>query len=45
MIEQAHWDTSKMSSKLVRDLDEYVASVRATKLAELTSNYEVWIFV
>uniref|UniRef100_A0A803LD83 Protein ROOT HAIR DEFECTIVE 3 homolog n=1 Tax=Chenopodium quinoa TaxID=63459 RepID=A0A803LD83_CHEQI len=40
VIEQASWDTSKMRSKLVRDLDEYVATVRAAKLAELTSSYE-----
>lgn len=40
VIEQANWDTSKARSKLVRDLDEYIASVRAAKLAELTSHYE-----
>lgn len=40
VIEQANWDTSKARSKLVRDLDEYIASVRAAKLAELTSRYE-----
>uniref|UniRef100_A0A7C8YEU2 Protein ROOT HAIR DEFECTIVE 3 homolog n=1 Tax=Opuntia streptacantha TaxID=393608 RepID=A0A7C8YEU2_OPUST len=40
VIEQANWDTLKARSKLVRDLDEYIASVRAAKLAELTSHYE-----
>lgn len=41
VIEQANWDTSKARSKLIRDLDEHIASVRAAKLAELTSHYEV----
>ncbi|KAL9247293.1 hypothetical protein vseg_020738 [Gypsophila vaccaria] len=40
VVEQADWDTSKMSSKLVRDLDEHIDSVRAAKLGELTSQYE-----
>lgn len=40
VIEQANWDTSKARSKFIRDLDEYIASVRATKLGELTSHYE-----
>lgn len=40
VIEQANWDSSKMRSKLVRDLDEYIVSVRTAKLAELTSSYE-----
>lgn len=40
VIEQANWDTSKARSKLIRDLDEHIASVRAAKLAELTSHYE-----
>ncbi|CAO2840185.1 unnamed protein product [Amaranthus hypochondriacus] len=40
VIEQANWDTSKTRSKLIRDLDEYIASVRDAKLAELTSSYE-----
>ena len=44
VIEQANWDTSKTRSKLIRDLDEYIASVRDAKLAELTSSYEVRIF-
>lgn len=41
MIEQANWDMSKMKSKLIRDLDEYIGSVRAAKLTELTTSYEV----
>lgn len=40
VIEQADWDTSKVRSKLVRDIDEYITSVREAKLAELTSRYE-----
>ncbi|KAL2899542.1 Protein ROOT HAIR DEFECTIVE 3 [Bienertia sinuspersici] len=40
VIEQSNWDTSKVRSKLVRDIDEYIDSVRAAKLAELTSSYE-----
>ena len=44
VIEQANWDTSTTRSKLIRDLDEYIASVRDAKLAELTSSYEVRIF-
>ncbi|XP_074301810.1 protein ROOT HAIR DEFECTIVE 3-like isoform X1 [Silene latifolia] len=40
MVEQANWDTSKARSKLVRDLDEHIDSVRASKLGELTSRYE-----
>lgn len=42
VIEQANWDMSKMKSKLIRDLDEYIGSVRAAKLTELTTSYEVW---
>lgn len=41
VIEQANWDTSKTRSKLIRDLDEYITSVRDAKLAELTCSYEV----
>ncbi|KAH9611043.1 hypothetical protein KSS87_006919 [Heliosperma pusillum] len=40
VVEHADWDTSKMRSKLVRDLDEHIASVRDAKLGELTSRYE-----
>ncbi|KMT05555.1 hypothetical protein BVRB_7g176770 [Beta vulgaris subsp. vulgaris] len=40
VIEQANWDMSKMKSKLIRDLDEYIGSVRAAKLTELTTSYE-----
>ncbi|XP_057549786.1 protein ROOT HAIR DEFECTIVE 3-like [Amaranthus tricolor] len=40
VIEQANWDTSKTRSKLIRDLDEYITSVRDAKLAELTTSYE-----
>ena len=41
VVEQVDWDTSKARSKLLRDLDEHIASVRAAKLADLTSLYEV----
>lgn len=39
-IEQAHWDPSKVREKVKRDIDAHVVSVRASKLAELTSLYE-----
>ncbi|CAK7356856.1 unnamed protein product [Dovyalis caffra] len=41
VIEQANWDTSKARDKLRRDIDAHVASVRAAKLSELTSSYEI----
>lgn len=41
VIEKANWDTSKVREKLRRDIDAHVASVRAAKLSELTSSYEV----
>lgn len=40
-IEQARWDPSKVREKLRRDIDVYVTSVRAAKLSELTTLYEV----
>ncbi|KAH1237758.1 Protein ROOT HAIR DEFECTIVE 3 1 [Glycine soja] len=40
VIEQTNWDTSKVREKLLRDIDAYVATVRATKISELTSSYE-----
>ncbi|KAF9614177.1 hypothetical protein IFM89_015685 [Coptis chinensis] len=39
-IEQANWDPSKTRDKLRRDIDAHVASVRTSKLSELTSSYE-----
>lgn len=41
MIEQANWDTSKTREKLQRDIDAHIDSVRAAKLSELTTVYEV----
>ncbi|KAI9109573.1 hypothetical protein K1719_019627 [Acacia pycnantha] len=38
VIEQADWDASKPREKLHRDIDAYVASVRAAKLSEITSS-------
>ncbi|KHN39303.1 Protein ROOT HAIR DEFECTIVE 3 like 1, partial [Glycine soja] len=40
VIEQTNWDTSKVREKLLRDIDAHVATVRATKISELTSSYE-----
>lgn len=40
-IEQASWNPSKVRDKLRRDIDAHVASVRAAKLSELTTLYEV----
>ena len=42
VVELANWDSSKVRDKLRRDIDAHVASVRAAKLSELTSSYEVW---
>nr|XP_010925000.3 LOW QUALITY PROTEIN: protein ROOT HAIR DEFECTIVE 3 [Elaeis guineensis] len=39
-IEQAKWDPSKVRDKLRRDIDAYVASVRAARLSELSAQYE-----
>ncbi|XP_043721814.1 protein ROOT HAIR DEFECTIVE 3-like [Telopea speciosissima] len=39
-VEQANWDPSKVRDKLRRDIDAHVASVRAAKLAEITTLYE-----
>uniref|UniRef100_A0A2P2LVR0 Protein ROOT HAIR DEFECTIVE 3-like n=1 Tax=Rhizophora mucronata TaxID=61149 RepID=A0A2P2LVR0_RHIMU len=44
VIEQANWDASKVQDKLQRDIDSHIASVRAAKLSDLTSTFEV-IFV
>lgn len=40
-IEQANWDSSKVKDKFKRDLDAHIAAVRAAKLSELTTLYEV----
>uniref|UniRef100_A0A7N0ZXB6 Protein ROOT HAIR DEFECTIVE 3 homolog n=1 Tax=Kalanchoe fedtschenkoi TaxID=63787 RepID=A0A7N0ZXB6_KALFE len=40
VIPLADWDTSKTRDKLRRDIDAHVASVRAAKLAEVTSAFE-----
>ncbi|KAL9235461.1 hypothetical protein vseg_010219 [Gypsophila vaccaria] len=40
VVEQANWDTSKARSKIARDLDEHIASVRTAKLGQLMSRYE-----
>ncbi|XP_042487184.1 protein ROOT HAIR DEFECTIVE 3-like [Macadamia integrifolia] len=39
-IEQANWGPLKFRDKLRRDIDAHVASVRAAKLAEITTLYE-----
>ncbi|KAL8522532.1 hypothetical protein ACS0TY_012625 [Phlomoides rotata] len=39
-IGHANWDSSKVREKLRRDIDGYVASVRAAKLSELTTMFE-----
>ncbi|XP_047310935.1 protein ROOT HAIR DEFECTIVE 3-like [Impatiens glandulifera] len=39
-IKQADWDSSRMRDKLQRDIDSHIASVRASKLSELTNLYE-----
>ncbi|CAM8954297.1 unnamed protein product [Rhodiola kirilowii] len=41
VIELANWDTSKVRDKLQRDIEAHVATVRATKLDELATLYEV----
>lgn len=41
VIEQANWDSSKARDKLQRDIDAHIASVRAAKLSEFTSSFEV----
>lgn len=40
-IQQVKWDPSKIKDKLKRDIEAHVASVRAKKLSELCSKYEV----
>ncbi|KAK7389625.1 hypothetical protein VNO78_24819 [Psophocarpus tetragonolobus] len=40
VIEQTNWDTSKVREKLLRDIDAHIATVRATKISELTSSFE-----
>lgn len=40
-VEQASWESSKVREKLRRDIDMHVATVRASKLSELTASYEV----
>lgn len=42
VIDQANWDSSKTRDKLTRDIEAHIAVVRASKLAELTTLYEVW---
>ncbi|KAK7859232.1 protein root hair defective 3 like protein 1 [Quercus suber] len=42
VIEHANWDTSKVRDKFRRDIDAHIDSVRAAKLSELTSLYEIW---
>ncbi|XP_059459262.1 protein ROOT HAIR DEFECTIVE 3-like [Corylus avellana] len=41
VIEQVHWDISKVRDKLRRDIDAHIASIRAAKLAEIISLNEV----
>lgn len=43
VIEIADWDTSKVREKLRRDVDAHVSSVRASKISELVSSYEVHV--
>ncbi|GLU14081.1 hypothetical protein SLE2022_306720 [Rubroshorea leprosula] len=40
VIEQAHWDASKVQEKLHRDIDGHASSVCSAKLSELVANYE-----
>ncbi|CAA6666153.1 unnamed protein product [Spirodela intermedia] len=39
-VKQASWESSKVREKLRRDIDAHVATVRASKLSELTASYE-----
>ncbi|XP_072995520.1 protein ROOT HAIR DEFECTIVE 3-like [Typha latifolia] len=39
-IQQANWDPSKFRDKLQRDIDGHITAVRATKLSELSAQYE-----
>ncbi|XP_073006806.1 protein ROOT HAIR DEFECTIVE 3-like isoform X2 [Typha latifolia] len=39
-IQQAKWDPSKVQEKLRRDIETHISSVCATKLSELSTQYE-----
>ncbi|KAL5728462.1 hypothetical protein ACHQM5_001541 [Ranunculus cassubicifolius] len=39
-VEQADWDSSKAHDKLQSDILAYIASIRATKISQLTFSYE-----
>lgn len=41
VIEQVNWDMSKVRDKLRRDIDAHIASIRAAKLSEIITLYEV----
>lgn len=41
-VRHADWDVSKVRSKLQRDVEAYVTSVRSAKLDELKAAYEVF---
>ena len=43
VIEITNWDTLKVREKLRHDIDAHVASVRAARISELTSSYEVHV--
>ncbi|KAE8646514.1 protein ROOT HAIR DEFECTIVE 3 homolog 1 [Cucumis sativus] len=40
IIEQANWDTSRIRDKLRRDIDAHIATIRADKLSELSTQLE-----
>ncbi|KAL9264737.1 ROOT HAIR DEFECTIVE 3-like protein [Drosera capensis] len=40
VIQEARWDTSKVRENLLHDIEAHIASVRETKLPELTTRYE-----
>lgn len=41
-VRHADWDVSKVRSKLQRDVEAHVTSVRSAKLDELKAAYEVF---
>ncbi|XP_035842084.1 protein ROOT HAIR DEFECTIVE 3 isoform X1 [Helianthus annuus] len=44
-IKQANWDPTKIRDKFYHDLDQHITKVRAARLDELTTLYEVTLFV
>lgn len=45
VVELANWDTSKIRNELQGDIDAHIASVRAAKLSELTTTFEVYLII